>query len=277
MNRRDLFSLLLASPFLKGASSKLRNPFFVFDNGIGRGTLPLEQQAELARKTGYDGILFSGVANIPEMRQDLESRGLRMFGIYTGMNLSAPDQGFAPGLPEAIRQLKGSGAMITFTVNGKHPEADAVTARVVTQVADMAAGSGLRVALYPHYGMHVARIEDALRIRELVARPNLGVIFNLCHWLRTGDEANLAQRIEQVKSCLYMVNINGCDHQGDWDRLIQTLDRGEFDVYNFLKPILASGFTGPIGLQCYNIKGDIEDNITRSMAAWKKLAARLAS
>jgi hypothetical protein len=74
-----------------------------------------------------------------------------------------------------------------------------------------------------------------------------------------------------------MVNINGCDHEGDWGRLIQTLDRGEYDVYNFLKPILNAGFAGPIGLQCYNIKGDIEDNITRSMTAWKKLERRLTS
>ena len=277
MNRRELISLFVASPLLKGAPAKLRNPFFVFDNGLGRGVLPLEQQAELAHKAGYDGILFTGVANIPEMRRHLESRGLKMFGIYTGMNLSAPNQGYDPGLPEAIRQLKGSGAMITFTVNGKHPEADAITTKIVQQVADMAADSGLRFAFYPHYGMHVARIEDALRIREMAGRSNVGVIFNLCHWLRSGDEPNLATRIEQVKSCLYMVNINGCDHEGDWDRLIQTLDRGEYDVYNFLHPILTAGFAGPIGLQCYNIKGDIEDNITRSMAAWKKLEERLTA
>lgn len=276
MRRRELLALLLAAPGVRAAGSRLSNPFFIFDNGLGRGILPLDRQAELARRGGYDGILFTGTDRIPEMRKSLETRGLKMFGIYTGMNLSDPNPTFAPGLPEAIRQLRGSGAAITFTVDGKHPDAAAIAVRTVREVADMAAAAGLQVALYPHYGMHVARLEDALRLRENVARPNVKIIFNLCHWLRSGDEANLDERLRMVAPHLAMVNINGSDHEGGWDRLIQTLDRGDYNVYAFLKAVLATGYRGPIGLQCYNIKGDIEENLTRSMAAWKTLSARLS-
>jgi sugar phosphate isomerase/epimerase len=189
------------------------------------------------------------------------------------MNVSDLQPSFDPGLPEAIRQLRGSGAMIMFNVNGKNPDGDEIAVRTIQQVADMAAGSGLRVALYPHYGMHMARIEDALRLREKAGRSNVGIVFNLCHWLRSGDEANLQLRLQQAARYLYLVLINGADHAGDWDRLIQPLDRGEFDLSGFLKALKTVDYRGPIGLQCYAIKGDREENLRRSMVAWKKLTA----
>ena len=260
---------LLASAGLPAAGDT--RPLAVFDNGLGRGILSIGEQAELARKTGYSAVVFAGTAHIPEMRSALDRQGLEFIGIYTGMNVSGPQPSFDPGLPEAIRQLRGSGAMILFNVNGKNPDGDAIAVQTIQQVADMAAESGLRVALYPHYGMYMARIEDALRLREKAGRKNIGVVFNLCHWLRSGDEANLQLRLRQAAPYLYLVLINGADHEGDWDRLIQPLDRGEFDVSAFLKALQGVAYRGPIGLQCYAIPGDREENLRRSMEAWKKL------
>jgi sugar phosphate isomerase/epimerase len=244
---------------------------FVFDNGAGRGAIPIEEQAALAKRTGYAGLLFTGTKDIPAMLAAHRANGLKPLGIYTGMNLSDAKPGYDPGLPQAIEQLKGSGALITFTVQGKHERGDAIAAEVISEVADLAARAGLRVALYPHYGFYVARIEDALRIREKTGRKNVGIIFNLCHWLRSGDEANLDLRLRQAMPHLLMVSINGSDHEGDWDRLIQTLDRGQFDVAAFLKKLHAAGYKGPVGLQCYNIPGDREANLRRSMDAWKRI------
>ena len=74
-----------------------------------------------------------------------------------------------------------------------------------------------------------------------------------------------------------MVSINGAEHEGGWDRLIQPLDRGEFDVYGLLKKLVVLGYKGPIGLQCYKVPGDREENLTHSMAAWSKFSARMAA
>jgi hypothetical protein len=52
---------------------------------------------------------------------------------------------------------------------------------------------------------------------------------------------------------------------------IQTLDRGTFDVAGFLRTLREVGFTGPVGLQSWSIKGDAWDNLRRSMAAWQKM------
>jgi sugar phosphate isomerase/epimerase len=247
-------------------------PLFVFDNGLGLKTASIEEQADLARKTGYAGIFYTGTSEMPRVLEAHRSRGLKLVGIYTGMNLSDAKPAYDPGLPEAIRQLKGTGALITFTVSGKSAEGDNLAVPVIREVADMAAAAGLKVALYPHYGFHVARVEDGLRMVQKVGRSNVGIVFNLCHWLRSGDEANMTQRINEAASHTLMVNINGADHEGDWDRLIQPLDRGAFDVKSFLAAFAKAGYQGPVALQCYNVPGDKEQNLIRSMKAWRALS-----
>jgi sugar phosphate isomerase/epimerase len=248
-------------------------PLYVFDDGLDHGGLSLQAQVELVKRTGYAGVFYTGTQHIPELLVAHRSRGLKLLGTYTGTDISSASPGLEPGLPEAIEQLRGTGALIVFTVRGQASDADERAVPVIRKVCDMAAQSGLKVALYPHVGFHVARIEDALRLREKVDRSNLGVVFNLCHWLKSGDEANLAARLQQAMPYLMMVSINGADHEGDWDRLIQTLDRGTFDLRQFLKTLADAGYRGPIGLQCYAIKGDQEENLRRSMTAWQALNA----
>jgi len=267
--------LWAAAPLV--AASPLTNPFFAFYNGAGRDQhVPLEEQAELVKRTGYAGLQFTGTQHIPEMLQALESRGLKMFAIYVAAHIDGDKPSYEPGLPEALRQLQGHGTVIWLTVRGSAPDGDARATAVVREIADMAAASGLRVALYPHIGMYVGRLEDALRVVKSVDRPNLGVTFNLAHFLAAKDEPNLDARLREALPHLFMVSINGAEHQGGWDRLIQPLDRGEFDVYGLLKKLLALGYHGPIGLQCYQVPGDREENLSRSMAAWRKFSARMA-
>jgi len=62
-----------------------------------------------------------------------------------------------------------------------------------------------------------------------------------------------------------------------WDRLIQTLDRGSFDVYQVLVTLRRLGYTGPIGLQCYGVKGDRRENLKRSIGAWRGFVERMAA
>jgi len=70
---------------------------------------------------------------------------------------------------------------------------------------------------------------------------------------------------------LFVVSINGADTDGkDWKTLIQTLDRGTFDMKGFLETLRDAGYTGPIGFQGYGIGGDAQDNLRRTMTAWEK-------
>ena len=75
---------------------------------------------------------------------------------------------------------------------------------------------------------------------------------------------------------LMAVTINGADARvkgPQWNRLIQTLDRGSYDVGIVLRTLKRLGFPGPIGLQGHGLTGDRRDNLARSMEGWKRLSA----
>ena len=74
---------------------------------------------------------------------------------------------------------------------------------------------------------------------------------------------------------LMFVTINGAD-SGEtkamgWDRLIQPLGSGSYDVGAFLKKLEEAGYVGPVGFQGYGIRGEPREILGRTMEAWKKL------
>ena len=252
--------------------------FFAFDNGVGRGALNPAEQAEILADLGYQGIGYTGVDNIPAMLQALQARRLKMYSTYIQVNLDAGEAPYDRGLPQAIQQLKGQGTALWIHLHGAQSPSTALDERaveVIRQIAEMAEAAGLRVVLYPHTGFYVATTTDAVRVVKKVDRRNVGASLNLCHFLKQNDERVLEQRLQEVMPHLFLVSINGCDsgdtRKMEWDRLIQTLDRGSFDVGHVLRLLKQGGYKGPIGLQCYAIKGDMRENLKRSMKAWIQL------
>jgi sugar phosphate isomerase/epimerase len=121
----------------------------------------------------------------------------------------------------------------------------------------------------------VERIEDAVRVAGKVDRPNVGVMFNLCHWLRVDKQRDYKPLLQQALPRLWAVSINGADLFDDkpgWEHYIQPLDNGSFDLAGLLKTLKDLGYKGPIGLQCYGIGGDARQHLARSMAAWQRLS-----
>ena len=62
---------------------------------------------------------------------------------------------------------------------------------------------------------------------------------------------------------LFVVSINGADHEGDWDRLIQTLDRGEYDVLRCCPCSRSSATMVPSVCSATTFQGDIRENLTQ--------------
>ena len=95
------------------------------------------------------------------------------------------------------------------------------------------------------------------------------------------DEANLSRLLKSALPHLILVSINGANPAGksdkNWDRLIQPLDQGTFDVYRFLVALRRHDYDGPIALMCYGIRGDAHDHLSRSMAKWRQWQNRLRS
>ncbi|MHC4434505.1 MAG: TIM barrel protein, partial [Planctomycetota bacterium] len=253
-------------------------PFFAFDNAATDDDhkTPKEQVA-LLKKLGYDGISSRGGDELSEVAEEIEKNGLRLFTVYLGINIDPDQPAYGKELTDAIEVLKGHNAMLwLYVLSKKHkpsdPNGDERAEQIIREIAEMAAKSKVRVALYPHTGFWLERVEDTIRIAKRVNRRDVGVTFNLCHWLRVDDEKNMKSLIEAAMPHLFVVSINGADSGGkDWKTLIQTLDRGTFDMRGFLDTLYESGYTGPIGFQGYGIGGDAHDNLERTMDAWIKL------
>lgn len=258
----------------------VRPPFFAFCMDTHDSQKRnLEQQAALLDELGYDGAGHLWLDNLEERLKTLDAHGLKLFQVYFQVNI-APDANppYDPRLKEALPLLKGRDTSLALLMSGGAPSDSAGDARAVTlvqEIADMAAESGVRVALYPHSGDWLERVEDALRIVQKTERPNVGVMFNLCHWLKVDDEKNLRPLLTSVMPHLFAVSIHGAGRaeeihagKGSW---IQPLDSGSFDVRALLDTLHELGYQGPIGLQCYGIPGDARDHLTRSIAAWHQL------
>jgi sugar phosphate isomerase/epimerase len=241
----------------------------------------LEQQAALLKELGYDGVGHLWLDNIPERLKTLDAAGLKLFQITMTVDIAPGKQAYDPRFKEVMPLLKGRGAQFVLLMNGlkpSDPAGDARAVEIVREMADLARDSGSQVLLYPHSYDWLERIEDAVRVAEKVDRPNVGVMFNVCHWLRVSKGRDYKPLLAQAMPRLWAVSINGADEFDDqpgWARYIQPLGRGSFDMLVFLKTLRQLGYTGPVGLQCYGIQGDVRDNLAESMKAWRSYSARL--
>ena len=75
---------------------------------------------------------------------------------------------------------------------------------------------------------------------------------------------------------IFAVTINGAQVGTEaWTGgLIQPLDRGDFDNRELLQLLREIGYSGPVGLMCYGIPGDVQVHLARSMKLWKQWAAQ---
>ena len=155
------------------------------------------------------------------------------------------------------------GAQVTIAL---HPE------QPIRQTAEMAARQGTRGALYPHHGFTVATMPQAMDLIEKVNHPNLGVMFNLCHFLKNEKAEDLEAVLAKAGPRLFAVSTCGADVDGkNWGSLIQTLDQGSFPQKRLFAALEEVGFAGPVGLQGFGIKGDKRENLEKSATAWKAI------
>ena len=273
-----LIGLLLTSAALLAAP----NPFFVFDNGLNGPSLKtIDAQLDLVKEVGFDGLSWrtDSPARVKTLLAGAKQRGLKVFVIYASLDLKDGKLVYDPRLREIIGLCQGTDTMIWPNMASKQfkpsdPAGDEIAVTGLRELADLCATNGLRIALYPHVGLWVHRLEDALRVVKKVDRKNVGVTFNLCHALLDGAEDRVPALIEEAAPYLFVATINGADSHPpklEMARLIQPLGKGTYDTGIVLKKLGAVGFKGPIGLQCYSIQGDPQKLLTGSMGAWRRL------
>ena len=114
-----------------------------------------------------------------------------------------------------------------------------------------------------------------MRVARKCKRDNVGVMFNLCHYLKVEPKTDLKAALTAAKPLLWQISTCGANKRGNsWGQLIQTLDRGDYDQKALFQMLRELGFKGNVGFQCYAIRGDSRENLKRSIGAWNKLHSK---
>ena len=278
---RFLPILLALCAWTLPAGAQPSNPFFAMDT-IARGRP--QEVVPLLQRLGYAGL--GGQAGDAAMAQAMESAGLKFFNGYLTLELAEESPILTDALRRTIDALSATRATLWLALakvsrrgqalDPHDPAAAALAAQQVGELATYAAARQVSISLYPHFGCWLEQVEAAQRLADRLDRPNLGITFNLCHWLKVEGSARDPEPVlRAARPRLTFVTLNGADG-GDtrnlsWNRLIQPLGQGTYDVAALLHILQRVGYQGPIGFQGYGIPGDPEAVLRATMAAWKKL------
>jgi len=290
--KNSLFILLI---WLSSASftfgQTLDNPLFVFNNGVKDSIYnTVEKQMNLLLDNDYPGMEKQGLGNFDEVYQALRENDLKLYTIYVNIDLDNPEQPYDPRLTDVFAQIAGTDAMPWFFVTSKQyppssAEYDSVAVPILQRVADLAQQYNVRVMLYPHRNFWIEKVEDAIRVARKANRRNLGMTFNLCHYLANCYKLSqdpwhrLLPLAKASVPYLFAVSLNGADAtpadtKDIWTSFIQPLGEGDFDTFAFLKTFLDLGFNGPVGLQCYSIDQYKSVHLKKSRQTWYEYQQR---
>ncbi len=238
--------------------------FYAFFNGMPERSY--DDEAKLLKELGYDGIsqIYGTGEQLEQRVTAYKKQNLKVLSIYLEATENAIDANLVKPLAD--------GGMIELTVAKISPQ----VIDSIRLTAEMASRLKIRVVLYPHFGNAVATMPQAIEVIEKVNHPNLGVMFNLCHFLKSEKVEDLENVLLKAKPHLFAVSINGADENGqNWDTLIQPLDQGNFPQRRLLGVLKKMHFKGPVCLQCYAVKGDKKTNLKKSIDAWETLLKEL--
>jgi len=275
---RGVFPILLSLAARSAVGGEAKWSFFAMDTAVrDLANLPA------AKELGYAGAgwRFETAETMAASVASFREAGLPLVAVYGGAILTKDGVGFKGDLAARFAALAGTGTIVWLPVNSSDfdasdPAGDAVAVPELRRLADLASKHGLRVALYPHVGSWVERIQDAVRVAKQVDRPNFGATFNLCHCLRVGDEAKIPALLAEAAPHLFLVTVNGADRNAagaSWERLIRPLDEGDFSVAGLLAELETIGYAGPVGLQAFGVKAPVRENLERSLRAWRAMTA----
>ncbi|MEI6677633.1 MAG: TIM barrel protein [Mariniphaga sp.] len=276
---------LFAFPVL--ARKKITNVFYVQNTLSGFKNAPHDafEKAKLLKATGYDGLEGSGTKDFSELKSVLDHNDLQMPVNYVALNFEAEGKVENPSIEEikAMIRVSPKGSVIYFPLHSnKYKDdkiaGDLVVAEILRKLSDFAVNYKVRLCVYPHVSLYCETLSHNLMLAKMVSRKNFGCTINLCHLLKLEGPEDIEKKIKEMVPYLFAVNICGADkgntRQLGWDQLIQPLGQGSFDTYAFVKILIDNGYKGPIGLQCYNLKGDATETLKQSMQTWKAYKVR---
>ena len=240
----------------------------------------ISEQAQLLRRLGFDGAGYPLWLdeNLEKNLKTLDDAGLKIFHLYTSIDLKPGAVPFDPRVEDSIRKLKGRPVTVCVLIRGfppGDPRGEEPAVKILRRLGDVAAEADVRISTYHHTNDWTESLIYALEIVKKTNHPRVGANFNLCHWLKIDGDKDYRAVLRDNAQRIFAVTINGAQLGSDaWTGgLIQPLDRGDFDNRQLLKTLQEVGYQGPIGLMCYGIPDNTAEHLQRSINVWNKWKA----
>ncbi|MCI9889013.1 sugar phosphate isomerase/epimerase and 4-hydroxyphenylpyruvate domain-containing protein [Micrococcales bacterium 31B] len=231
------------------------------------GTLP--EKLEAIAAAGFDGVeifeldLLACPLTPAEVRERCSELGLRidMFQPLRDVE-GVTDEVFAATLRRAshkfelMRELGTDLVLVCSNVATATLDDDALAARQLGALADLAAEYGIRIAYEAlAWGRYVNTVAHSWRLVALADRDNLGLCVDSFHIL--SREANGAgfQGVPGHKIFFCQLADAPTMHLDvlSWSRHYRVFPgEGDFDLADFVRRLAATGYAGPLSLEIFN-------------------------
>ncbi len=257
--------------------------FFIMDTLFWRPMLEPGKQAELLKQAGMQLTTYSGSEwdKLPEVISAFNRENIELIAVYSVIDI---DSGELPDyLPGVLKQLSGSETMLWVSPSSKKyglsdPAGDEAGVAMLQKICDLAQAENLDVSIYPHCNRWCERTDHCARLVKMAGRKNLGMTFNLYHWLKVEGPDNFESKAAAALPYMNCLTINGTRPDAKDVKVedaIMPLGEGDYDVEAFVKTFIQLGYKGPIGFQGYGIEGDIPAKLKKTIDVWEGYCSKM--
>lgn len=252
---------------------------YAFDNGLDGPDVPtIAAKVALVKRLGFAGMTdhFS-LDRLEKVLEEIDRHGLELVSLYHVPYIEDEPE---PRLAQAIRLLKGRRTRIELGFLSRRfkpsdPAGDERGLHWLRHLAGLCGDTGPVISIYPHKWFWTERVEDGVRLAKKAGTPLVGTNFNLIHWQISPPSRPVAELFQEALPHLSLVSICGMQRNQTAPEVLP-LSEGDFDVSDVLQKLKRAGYAGPIGLQCYGIKGNSAAHLSASMGKWRAIRPRAA-
>jgi 4-hydroxyphenylpyruvate dioxygenase len=223
----------------------------------------LDEKLAAAARAGFDGVelfeadLLNSPLAPPEVRGLAEELGLTIDLYQPFRDFEAvpePDLRRAEAKFELMVELGADTLLVCSNVSPEAIDDDDLAAEQLHALAERAAEHGLRIAYEAlAWGRHVNEYDHAWRIVQAADHPALGTCLDSFHILSRGTDLDAIAGIDK----LFYVQLADAPHLSmdvlQWSRHYRCFPgQGAFDLADFVRRVLATGYDGPLSLEVFN-------------------------
>ena len=235
-------------------------------------TVPLAEVIPAAGDAGFDAVSVLARSHARAVRDGMTTADVRALADDHGVRITDVEAsgdwlGVEPDdVPERLRTIVAStdalletaselGATTLTAVHAGEPRPLDEAGAAFAHLCDRGAEFGLQVALEFVPWMGIRSLAEAWDIVRTADRPNGGVLVDVWHHRRShGDDRLLAdippERVLSVQLCDADAEASGPLTEDVTRRTLP--GRGELDVVEFVRALLASGVDAPFGVEAFD-------------------------